>query len=198
LCLPAIAGCIAVVPIAEFVPTTTDGTIHTSNCMGNKSVRHDFDGVPVWVYLSGSGTDSSPSRLTMGLSLGEGRVARIPVPVIRIKPLDERPEQSFPLPAWQRTVLRKMKTKRNRLERVVVETGPASGPLVGGRPDDGPDVMGRPVTKSFVVNIPLAALPARGYRVELPAIEINGKLHAIAPIEYRQHLRVEFMVPLNC
>jgi hypothetical protein len=197
-CLPAIAGCIAVVPVAEFMPATTDGTLDTSHCMGAKSVRHVFDGVPVWVYLSGSGTDSSPARLTMGLALAEGRVARIPAPEIRIRPLDAVTEQGFLLPAWERSVLRKMKTRRNRLERVIVETGPPSGPLVGGTPDDGGDVMGRPTTKSFVVSIALAALPARGYRVELPAIEIDGRLHAIAPIEYRQQLRVEFMVPLNC
>ena len=197
-CLPAIAGWIAVVPVAEFMPATTEGMIHTSNCMGAKSVRHDFDGVPVWVSLSGSGADHPPTRLAMGLTLAEGRVARIPIPDIRVKPLDERPEQSFPLPAWERRVLRRVKPKSNRLEPVTVETGPASGPLVGGKPNDGEDVMGRPAAKSFVVNIPLGDFSAPGYRVQLPSIEIDGTVHTIAPIEYRLQYRMEFMVPLNC
>ena len=110
-CLPAIAGCVAFIPVAEFMPATTEGMILASNCMGAKSVRYNFDGVPVWVSLSDSGADHPPTRLAMGLTLAEGRVARIRIPEIRIKPLDERPEQSFPLPAWERRVLRRVKPK---------------------------------------------------------------------------------------
>jgi hypothetical protein len=102
------------------------------------------------------------------------------------------------LPVWERNVLRKMKTKRNQLERVTVETGPASGPLVGGKPNDGDDAMGRPTAKGFTVSIRLAPPTASGYRIQLPAIEINGKMYPIAPIEFRHQHRLEFMVPINC
>ncbi|MEQ1515312.1 MAG: hypothetical protein ABL931_02345 [Usitatibacteraceae bacterium] len=196
--LPVLGGCIAVLPVGEFVPATADGTVHTSHCVGAKSVRYEFDGVPAWVTLDGSGSEKRPVRLTMGLILADGRVARVPSPEIRVKPLDERPEEILPLPAWERNVLRRMKTKRNRLERVTVETGPASGPLVGVKPNDGGDVMGRPMEKWFTVSIPLASPIASGYRIHLPAIEINGKLHPIAPIEFRHQYRLEFMAPLNC
>ena len=197
-CLPAIAGCIAFVPVAELMPSTTGGTIHTSNCMGTRTVRYDFDGVPIWVSVRSNGPDTPPSRLTMGLILAEGHIARIPAPVIRIKPLDERPEESHPLTAWERSVLRRIKPQGSRLERVIVETGPAAGPLVGGTPHDGDDVVGHATAKAFSISIPLAAPPAPGYRVQLPSIEIDGKVHTFAPIEYRLQYRVEFMVPLNC
>ena len=196
--LPILGGCIAVLPVGEFMPATADGIVHTSNCLGDKSVRYDFDGVPMWVALHGSGSENQPIRLTIGLSLADGRIAHVPSPEIRIRSLDERPEQTLPLPAWERNVLRMMKLKRNRLERVTVETGPASGPLVGGKPNDGDDVMGRPAAKSFTVSIQLGTPSAPGYRIQLPAIEINGKMHTIAPIEFRHQYRLEFMVPLNC
>ncbi len=196
--LPVLGGCIAVLPVGEFMPATADGIVHTSNCVGAKSVRYDLDGVPAWVALHGSGSEKQPIQLTIGLILADGRVARVPFPEIRIRPLDERQEETLPLPTWERNVLRRMKTKRNRLERVTVETGPASGPLVGGKPNDGDDVIGRPTAKSFTVSIPLASPTASGYRIQLPAIEINGKLHPIAPIEFRHQYRLEFMVPLNC
>ena len=196
--LPALGGCIAILPVGEFMPATADGTVHTANCVGAKSVRYDFGGVPAWVSLNGSGSEKRPIRLTIGLVLADGHVARVPSPEIRIKPLDGRPEEIRALPAWERNVLRRMKTKRNRLEHVTVETGPASGPLIGGKPNDGDDVMARPTAKSFTVTIPLGSPIASGYRIQLPAIEINGKTHPIAPIEFQHQYRLEFMVPLNC
>lgn len=196
--LSVLGGCIAVFPVGEFMPSTVDGKIHTSNCLGAKSVRYDFDGVPAWARLDNNGSKNQALQLTMGLTLADGSVARVPSPEIRVKPIDEQPEEIQPLPTWQRNVLRKMKTKRNQLERVAIETAPASGPLVGGKPDDGDDVVGRPNAKSFTVSIPLASPAASGYRIQLPAIEINGKMHAIAPIEFRYQRRLEFMVPLNC
>jgi hypothetical protein len=50
-CLAMLAGCIAIVPITEYVQTTTGGVVHTSNCLGAKSVRYNIDGVPVWISL---------------------------------------------------------------------------------------------------------------------------------------------------
>jgi hypothetical protein len=50
-CLAMLAGCIAIVPITEYVPTTTGGVVHTSNCLGAKSVCYNLDGVPLWISL---------------------------------------------------------------------------------------------------------------------------------------------------
>jgi hypothetical protein len=198
LCLSFIAGCIAVLPIGEFVPIATDGKIHTSNCLGTKRVSYNFDGVPVSVWLSGSGSEDPPSRLNVVLTLAEGRIAQIPAPLLRTKPMSEGPEKIHSLPTWERSVVRFMKPNSKRLERVTVETAPAAGPLIGGKPNDGDGVLGHNPAKTFNISIPLGGLPAPGYLVQLPAIEIDGKLHTVAPIEYRHQYRVEFMVPVNC
>ena len=196
LLFPLVGGCIAVLPIAEFIPSTPAGTIHTSNCVGAKSVRYDLDGVPAWVELRSSGMEGKEPRLFMGMILSEGRVARIPLPEVRIKPLDERPEEIHPMPAWGRYVFRK-KTRRT-LERVAAETAPATGPLVGGKPVDGDGALNLTKAKAFTIEVSLKGLPARGYRIQLPPVEIDGKAHSFAPIEYRLEYRVEFMAPLNC
>lgn len=31
---PVLGGCIAVLPVGEFMPATADGTVHTANCFG--------------------------------------------------------------------------------------------------------------------------------------------------------------------
>ncbi|MBL8522181.1 MAG: hypothetical protein JNN20_00690 [Betaproteobacteria bacterium] len=180
------------------MPSTEDGKVNTSNCLGTKSVRYDFDGVPMWVSLRGSGAKDPPSQLVMGLTLADGHTARIPVPEIRLKPLNDGAEESYPLPAWERSVLRWKLSRNKQLERVTVETGPAAGPLIGGKPNDGDNIFGPAPTKTFVASIPLKGLPAPAYHVQLPAIEINGKLHAVEPIKYRHEVRVKFMVPVNC
>lgn len=196
--LALIAGCVAVLPVGEFVPASADGKVHTSNCLGSKRVSYDFDGVPVGVSLGGSGAEEPPSRLNIWLTLSEGRIARIPAPEIRIRPLGEGSEKIHSLPTWERSVLRFIKPNSKRLERVTVETAPATGPLVGGKPDDGGAVFNRQIARTFNISVPLGGLPAPGYRIQLPAIEIDGKLHTVAPIEYRHQVRLEFMVPLNC
>ena len=197
--LPFIAGCIAVLPVGEFVPATTDGkVVNTStHCLGSKNVGYNFDGVPMTVFLRPSGPSSDPLQLKIILSLAEGRVARIPSPEIRIKPLDDGPEEVRLLPLWKRTVLRLLPPRNKQLQDVTVETGPATGPLVGGKPNEENHFGYRPASKVFTVTVPLSDLPS-GYRIQLPAIEIDGKLHTVAPIEYRHQVRLEFMVPLNC
>ena len=197
-CLPAIAGCIAVLPVAEFIPATMGGGTIQTNCVGAKYVFYNFDGVQVWVDLRGSGEGYPPPQLVMGLKLADRRVARIPAPEIRIKVLADGKEASRPLPAWERSVALSMKPTSNWFKQVIVETGPASGPLIGGTPDDGDNVMFKSIAKSFTVSIPMGGLPTAGYRVQLPSIEIDGKAHTFAPIEYRQQHRLAFMVPLNC
>lgn len=205
-CLTLIAGCVAFIPIAEYMPATPDGVVHTSNCIGEKSVRYDFDGVPMHVHLLGSATP----KLVMGLTLAKGRVARFPVAEIRITPLTNLPTlTSFtpssikaddirPLPNWDRYVLRRIKPNSNRLERVVIESAPAAGPIIGGMPIDGESVLGRFSAKSFSVTLTLDDTPAEGFIVQLPAIDINGKRYTIAPITYRHQRRMEFIVPINC
>ncbi len=171
--LALLAGCIAIVPITEYVPTTTDGVVHTSNCLGAKSVRYNIDGVPVWISLD-RGIDD-PLQLVLGMTLAEGQVVRVPTPAIGIKPIDTHPEEMRPL------------------------TAPAAGPILGGLPADGEDVMfGHVKAKTFVAIVSLSATPVSGYRVQLPAMEISGKLHNFAPIDYQRRGRVEFMVPVNC
>ncbi|MFN5028263.1 MAG: hypothetical protein ACK5D9_03915 [Burkholderiales bacterium] len=195
--LAMLAGCIAIVPITDYVPTTTGGVVHTSNCLGAKSVRYNIDGVPVWISLDRGIRD--PLQLVVGMTLAEGQAVRIPTPAIGIKPIDTHPEEMRPLPMWERQVFRFIKPGSNRLERVTVETAPATGPILGGLPADGDDVMiGHAKAKTFVAIVSLSATPASGYRVQLPAMEINGTLHNFAPIDYQQRGRVEFMVPVNC
>lgn len=195
--LAMLAGCIAIVPITEYVPTTTDGVVHTSNCLGAKTVRYNIDGVPVWISLD-RGIDD-PLQLVVGMTLAEGQVVRVPTPAIGIKPIDTHPEEMRPLPMWERKVFRFIQPRSNRLERVTVETAPAAGPILGGLPADGEDVMfGHVKAKTFVAIVSLSATPASGYRVQLPPMEINGKLHNFAPIDYQQRGRVDFMVPVNC
>ena len=194
--LAVLAGCVAVVPITEYTPTTTDGTLHTSNFLGAKSVRYVFDGVPVFVTLDRGRTE--PLELRIGLTLAEGQVARVPAPEIRISSLDQRSVEVRLLPDWERHALRFVKPRNKRLERVIVEIAPAAGPLVGGVVDDGSDVVRRPATKTFSTSIPIRSLAASGYQIALPAIEINGRLNSISPIEYRKQHRVEWMVPANC
>lgn len=196
-CLAMLAGCVAVVPITEYVPTTTGGVVHTSNCLGAKSVRYNIDGVPVWISLDRGIGD--PLQLVVGMTLADGQVVRIPMPAIGIKPVDTHPEQTRPLPMWERKVFRFIKPGSNRLERVTVETAPANGPILGGMPAVGDDVMiGHAKAKTFLVTVSLSVTPASGYRVQMPAMEINGKLHNFAPIDYQKQRRAEFMVPVNC
>jgi hypothetical protein len=118
--------------------------------------------------------------------------------VIGIKPTNTYPEEMRPLPMWERKVFRRIKPGSNRLERVTVETVPAAGPVIGGKPADGDDMIGQAATKTFAVTMSLSATPASGYRVQLPPMEINGKLHNFAPIDYQRQRRVETMVPVNC
>jgi hypothetical protein len=191
-----LSGCIAVLPISEYVPTTSDGIVHTSNCLSAKTVQYRLGTVPVSVWFGSSG--SEPPQLTIGLNLSEGQVVGFPVPEVRVTPIDEGAPEVRHLPQWERKVFRRMKPGGNRLERVTVETAPATGPLVGGIPNDGADVMGLGNAKSFKATIPMRAGQKTGYRIELPAIEINGRLYEIGPIEYRLQRRVEIMAPLNC
>ncbi len=195
-CLAMLVGCIAIVPISEYVPTTTGGVVHASNCLGAKSVRYNIDGVPVWISLDRGMGD--PLQLVVGVTLAEGQIVRVPMPAIGIKPIDTHPEEVRPLPMWERKVFRPIKPRSNRLERVTVETAPAAGPIIGGIPADGDDVIGQARTKTFAVIMSLSATPALGYRVQLPAMDINGKVHNFAPIDYQRQRRVEFMVPVNC
>jgi hypothetical protein len=59
-------------------------------------------------------------------------------------------------------------------------------------------MFGHVKAKTFVAIVSLSATPASGYRVQLPPMEINGKLHNFAPIDYQARGRVDFMVPVNC
>ncbi len=200
LLLPMLSGCIAVLPITEYIPTTTGGVINTSNCVGRKSVRYDFDGVPLSIFVRSGGVTGGSSdspQLLLRLPLDEGQTARFSTPEVRIKPLDGTPEEGRALPMWERTVLRIVKPNSKRYERVTVETVPAADTLIGGKPNDGEGVMMLTHYKFFDMSIPLGAAAA-GYRVTLPTIEINGKPHTIAPIEYQKHHRLKFMVPINC
>jgi hypothetical protein len=199
--LPVFSGCIAVLPISEYIPTTAGGTVNTSNCVGRKSVRYDFDGVPVYLSMragSMSGGSSDNPQLVMTLSLTEGQTVRFPTPEIRVKPADGTSEEVRALPAWQRTATRLVKPNRSLLETVTVETVLATDPLVGAKINDGEGFRSYGSAKIFRMYVSLGATPATGYRVTLPAIEINGKLHTIAPIDYEKQLRLEFMVPINC
>ncbi|MFN7221460.1 MAG: hypothetical protein ACK5UX_12585 [Burkholderiales bacterium] len=194
--LSVLSGCIAVLPISEYVPTTSDGIVHTSNCLSAKTVQYRFGTVPVSVWFE-SGASESP-QLTVCLNLSEGQVVRFPAPEVRVTSIDEGAPEVRHLPQWERKVFRRMTPGGNRLERVTVETAPATGPLVGGIPNDGAEVMGLGNAKSFKATIPMRAGQKTGYRIELPAIEINGTLYEIGPIESRLHRRVEIMAPLNC
>lgn len=194
--LASLSGCIAIVPIAEYVPTTSDGIVHTSKCVGAKSVQYNIDGVPMRISL-GRGMDNR-LQLVVGLTLSDGQIVRVPMPIIGIKPSDMHSAEMRSLPTWERTVFRRIKQGSNRLERVTVETAPATGPVIGGAPTDGGDVIGHATTKTFAVTMSLSATPASGYRVQLPSMEVNGKLHNFAPIDYQLQHRVETMVPFNC
>ncbi len=201
LMLTSLAGCIAVLPVTEYIPTTTGGVVRTSNCLGMHSVRYDFDGVPMSVSVrsgdAGGGSSDSP-QLALSLSLMEGQIVRFTTAEIRIKPLDGRLEENRAMPAWERIVSRRVKPTSKRYERVAVETVPAAESLIGGNPNDVDDVMPRRADKMFSMNIPLGTPAATGYRVTLPTIEINGKQHTIAPIDYQKQRRLELMAPINC
>jgi hypothetical protein len=200
LLLPMLSGCIAVLPISEYVPTTTGGVVNTSNCVGRKSVQYDFNGVPLSIFVRSGGVTGGSSdspQLLLRLPLDEGQTARFSTPEFRIKTLDGTTEEGRTLPAWERIISRAVKPNSKRYERVTVETVPIADALVGAKPNDGADVMLQIPYKIFSMSIPLGAA-ASGYRVTLPTIEINGKPHTIAPIEYQKQLRLEFMVPINC
>jgi hypothetical protein len=178
-------GCVLLLPVTEFAPSTPDGTIQASNCLGEKSVHFDLNGTKVSVAIRGNESPKNPLTLSVNFIPEPGQSVRVHQSEIRIKPIDDRPEQVRPIASWWRS------------GKPSPDISPEE-PMTGGHYIH--EYNGRVfrMLVSFGTRQSLGDLPADGYRITLPAFEVEGKRFSLAPIEFKRSTRIEWFAPINC
>lgn len=190
-----VSGCVLLWPVDEFVPFTTGGEVYESHCLAVKSMKYKLDGAELSVGISGNGSQKYPHHLYFYMTPAVGQTVRVPVPEVRVQPLDGRPVRLHMITGWLDNDA-EYDGQTGSMQRAAPTdpTAPMNGRVIKRTFNN------RPFERrySFSTRVMLEPPPTPGYRITLPGIEVDGKLHQLAPIEFRFRTRIEWFAPLNC
>lgn len=195
LILGLLSACLPVLPITDYTITSAAGKIQSSNCLANESIEFDWEAVRLRASVGFNTPGATVPTLRLTFHLPPGNNVRFTRAEVGVHAANGQPETRT-VTTWNRTITRPS-AQPNQLEQATVETMLGNAPLLGGLVTE-EGVVGPRDSKVFAATIPLRGLSEKGYRVQLPTLEINGKSVTLSPISFTRRQRVEFMVPANC
>lgn len=178
-CLLALgAGCMPILPHADFIPEMVDATVMKERCWGIPSLEYRVEGITLTTQIRPSG--DSRLRIKLQFDIPEGKTVEL-----------LSPDLTVITPDGSAKTLRIPGISLNENAQLKMEP---FGPMVGR--DFFIDEQRH--SRHYWLFTPLDNPVPGELRVKLPPVKINDHIVTIPDITFYRELRVQFIAPLQC